>query len=306
MSALALVLVGAGPVGIAAAKAAVQLGGVVASHVVDPDEDRRREGAAELGATPYPSVNDLAAVDDGVAIAAFSSKAAVVSPMVEKLLSLGYAVVTTCEELADPDPETRQRLDLAAREDGQAVAATGANPGFVMDRLPLLLAGASIEVVGVKVKRHLDTRLRRGPLVAKTGKGLTPDAFADRAAEGSIGHVGLEASLRLVAAGLGWPTDPVEVSIEPVLDAEGLVAGQHQVARLVAPQGYLKYELIMASTVDESIDEVVIEGNPPIHAVLVGGYHGDAGTSARVARAVAAVPRMSPGFYAPTDLPLWA
>jgi 4-hydroxy-tetrahydrodipicolinate reductase len=306
MSEVALVLVGAGPVGVAAARAAMQIGAGVAGQVVDPDEGRRREVATELEATPYASVDELGAVEGGVAIAAFSSNAAVVAPVVEKLLSLGYSVVTTCEELADPHPETRQRLDLAARGARQAIVATGANPGFVMDRFPLLLASASTGVVGVKVLRRLDTRLRRGPLVAKTGKGLTPDSFADRAAEGSVGHVGLEASLRLLAAGMGWPTDPVEVSIEPVLDAAGLVAGQHQVARLVAPQGYLEYELIMASTVDESIDEVVIEGEPPIHAVLVGGYHGDTGTSARVARAVAAIPRLSPGFYGPTDLPLWA
>src|ERR687891_572953 len=44
---------------------------------------------------------------------------------------------------------------------------TGVNPGFVMDRLPLQLAGACISVSRVRVDRVVDAAKRRGPLRKK-------------------------------------------------------------------------------------------------------------------------------------------
>jgi len=62
-------------------------------------------------------------------------------------------VVSTCEEMAAPaiDPRTWARLDDHAKHADVTLLGTGVNPGFVMDRLPLQLAGACISVQSVQV-----------------------------------------------------------------------------------------------------------------------------------------------------------
>jgi len=300
------VLVGAGPVGLAAVRALVDDGTFASvAWVVDPDETRQRSAAAEFGAVGLGDVGALPPCEDhAVAIVAFSSRLDSVVPAVHRLLGAGYSVVTTCEELAHPPPAERAGLTLAAQSARRVVIATGANPGFIMDRLPLLLAGGCRQIKEIRVVRRVDTRQRRLPLVAKTGKGLSVEEFEANAARGAIGHVGLEASVLLIAEGLGWPAAHVATTIEPVIGDDGLVAGQHQVARLETPRGTVHYELTMSSDVDDAFDEVVIEGVPPVSVRIGGGYHGDLGTTARVASAVRCVPSLPAGFYRPIDLPV--
>jgi len=298
-------LVGAGPVGLAAVRALLEDGSVSAiDWIVDPDDARREGARSEFGAIGHANLSDVEAANAGMAILAFSSLIEAVVPVIHRLLSAGYSVVTTCEELAYPPPDVRNELRAAAESSRRVVIATGANPGFVMDRLPLLLAGGCREITEVRVVRRVDTRQRRLPLVAKAGTGLSIEGFAARAAQGEIGHIGLEASVLLMAEGLGWPAEDVEATIEPVVGDDGIVAGQHQVAHLETQRGTLHYELTMSSTVIEPMDEVVIEAVPPILVRFAGGYHGDLGTTARVAAAVRCAARLPAGFYRPTDLPV--
>ena len=56
----------------------------------------------------------------------------------------------------------------------------------------------------------MDAGRRREPLQRKVGAGLTADAFAEKKATGTFGHIGLRESLLLVADGLGWTFDRVE------------------------------------------------------------------------------------------------
>ncbi len=304
----ALVLVGAGPIGVASARAALD-DGVVATvaAVVDPDDGARRRAGETLGAAGVPHLEELKLVgDQAVAIVAFSSRAGVTALAVCHLLRSGFHVVTTCEELADPPENVREDLIATARRAGKVAIATGANPGFVMDRLPLLLAGGSRNVRRVAVVRRVDTSTRREPLVRKTGYGLSPEAFAAGVEAGGLGHVGLDVSAHLVADGMGWKLVDEREVVEPVLGEGGKVAGLHQTFDGATDDGRsLHYDLTMAWGLERPEDRVIIDGSPHLAVAVEDGYPGDEGTVARVVRGLAIAPKLAPGFYRPSDLPVW-
>jgi 4-hydroxy-tetrahydrodipicolinate reductase len=295
-------------VGLAAARAALDDGAADrAAGVVDPDRTARETAAESIGCTAFASISDLPApaVAGEVALVAFSSAALPSADAALALLRSGRHVVTTCEELAFPDPALRARLDSAARSASRALVVTGANPGFVMDRLPALLARSSRAVRAVRVQRRVDSSRRRGPLVRKTGRGLTAADFAARVAAGTMGHVGLSESTRLIARALGWDGELRDDGIEPVLDASGAVAGLHQWTRLVDEGGRsVELDLQMVWGIPDEGDRVEVDGDPPLRVQVEGGFHGDRGTASQVSAAVALAPRLAPGFWDPVDLPL--
>jgi hypothetical protein len=300
-----VVLVGAGPVAMAIAAAALEDGVATSvAAVVDP-ADQARTGAVErLGGRGYRTLDELPAGAGQLAVAAFSSRAELNAPVAARLLALGCHAVTTCEELADPPAGMRAELSRAAERSGRSLVVAGANPGFVMDRLPLALAAGCRGIRAVRVLRRLDTRTRRGPLVAKSGYGLTPEAFEAGVETGTVGHVGLEVSARLLAEGLGWAVEGTRASIAPVPGDDGLVAGQHQVLEVDCGQGRsITFDLTMAWGLAGPVDRVSFAGMLGLDAEIVGGYPGDEGTTARVVSALAHVGDLEPGFYRPTDLP---
>ncbi len=302
-----LVLVGAGPIGVAAADAAL-CDGVVAAvfAVVDPDEKARRAAMQQFGAEGYESAEALPRAGEGDwALAAFSSRADATAPVIVQLLTLGYHVVTTCEELSAPERREQAAVRAAAVSNGRRVIATGANPGFVMDRLVVAVASGARAVRRIDVRRRVDTSKRRGPLVAKTGHGLTLEEFASRVTAGRLGHVGLEASAQLVARALRWPTRDVDASIEPLIADDGKVSGLHQRAVLTTPEGgVLDFDLVMAWKVDEPGDAIHVHGSPDMRVEIRGGYHGDEGTTAEVVNAIGRYNQTPPGLYSSIDLPL--
>jgi hypothetical protein len=146
--------------------------------------------------------------------------------------------------------------------------------------------------------RRVDTSTRREQLVAKTGRGLTEEVFRTQVTAGKLGHVGLGASARLLAAGLGWELEGVEELIEPVLAGDESVAGLHQRATGRDGAGrVVSLDLIMAWGLGGAVDRVEVDGSPPLVAEIIGGYPGDEGTTARVVRAVAACHVLEPGFH---------
>jgi len=65
-------------------------------------------------------------------------------------------VVSSCEELSFPElqhPQLAQELDEAALQGGATLLGTGVNPGFVLDLLPVVVAGACAEVMRVRCLR---------------------------------------------------------------------------------------------------------------------------------------------------------
>jgi len=301
-----LVIVGAGPIGTWVAESAVGDGVVDAIvGVVDPDDSARRELVATTGAPGYATTVQLPRAAKGdVALVAFASAAEKVAPEIIRLVSAGYDVVTTCEGLAWAPRHLWDAMHTSARSDGRTIIVTGANPGFVMDRLPLMLAGASRDVTSIRVERSMDTSTCRPSLIAKSGRGLSKEEFSSQLFAGKVGHKGLDSSARLVARGLEWSHKDVVTTVKPIL-VDGIAIGAIHTATLTAGEGRtIELELTMAWKLEPPFDRVSIEGTPPINVEVSGGYPIDDGTAAHVVSAVRHAASLAPGFYRPSDLPL--
>jgi len=242
-----------------------------------------------------------------------------VAPQLLAAVDAGKNVLSTCEELSYPwdrHPALSRQIDARAREAGVTVVGTGVNPGFVMDTLALALSAVCQSLSRLEIRRVVDVSTRRIQLQRKVGVGITPEEFEKRRATGRFGHVGLMESARLVAHALVWPVDDWQEVLEPALCdsprqageirlVRGQVAGIHQVvsARRNGRE-VLRLELEMSAGAAQPRDEVLIEGQPPVHMVIEGGVQGDLATAAIVANAIPAVVAARPGLLTMADLPL--
>lgn len=298
-----LLLVGAGQLGSVAATAAVADGVVSSlSGVVDPDPVAR----AAFGQVPgYVSTLDVPAAREGDrALVVFTSRADETAQAIVRLVSAGYHVVTTAEEMAWPPRHIWEAMHTAARSHRRTIIMTGANPGFIMDRLPLLAASGSRGVKHITVRRRIDSATRRDTLVAKTGRGLTKSEFETAAVDGSVGHRGIVASAKLLAHTLGWPNHDVTHTLEPIIGDDDLVNGVHQHATVRAGERTIDLELVIGWRISDPSDTIIVDGDPPIHLEFPGGYHGDQGAVAQILAALRHCNELTPSFYRPTDLPL--
>lgn len=272
------------------------------------------------GGAAVPIVDRIAHApgQDGLVVThTTSSSLARCLPELLAAVEAGAYVVSSCEELSYPwvqAPETAARLDAAARGAGVAVVGTGVNPGFAMDYLPVVLSGAAKRVDSVRVHRVQDAGLRREPLQAKVGAGITAEEFWRRTAAGSMGHVGLTESAQAVAAALGWDATHTTETIEPVV-AEvatpsalgtiepGRIAGIDQLAR-VTVEGVerVRLHLRMAVGIGPSQDDVWLTGDPDLHLTVPGGLHGDLATAATLVNTIGSIRLAEPGLRVMSEL----
>lgn len=275
-------------------------------------------GEGRLGLPIEPTVKGmLARARPEVAVVCTDTDVESVGPILETCIAHGAHVLTTCENLADPDMGGAQLapdFDARARAAGLVVLATGVNPGFAMDRLPVMLAQATRNIRRIRVARFVDASSRRAQLQQKVGVGLTPHGFNEAIRNGDVGHIGLAASLRLVARGLGISLDKTAEVFTPVLAASpttsvlgavpsGRVLGVHQIAR-----GYRHHREVITLELTIAVDEpkprdtIDIVGEPPLH--FEGELPGDQCAVAAVLSAIAVVVTMAPGLRTVLELPL--
>lgn len=298
-----MILIGAGQIGLDAIASARDAGVGRPSVVVDPDPEARATAQETLGVPAVETLDEVNTPHE-IAFVTFSSKAALVVPLVVRLLGSGAHTITTCEELADPSVNGADDLRSACRDAGRSVIVTGANPGFVMDRVPMLLAGGCRDLRSVVVVRRVDTRTRRKSLVAKTGYGMTPAEFSRAAETGAVGHVGLEASGRALAEGLSWRVLEATLSLDPII-GDGTVLGQDQKLRLDCEgDRSIELELSMGWGLAEPGDWVSLQGATSLDVEIRGGFPGDEGTTARIVNAARRIAALEPGLYGPIDLPI--
>jgi 2,4-diaminopentanoate dehydrogenase len=288
MSELRVAVVGLGPIGIEIARALAARRDIriVAAADVAPSLAGRslRELVPEAPDLRIDAELEAALLRGAEAMAlCTSSRFNTIVPSLEIAIKRRVHVVSTCEELAAPviEPQTWARLDEQARHADVTLVGTGVNPGFVMDRLPLQLAGACVSVRGVKVERVVDAARRRGPLRKKVGEGLTPEQFAAGVRDKKLGHVGLGESALIIARGLGWHLEKYDETIEPALGPDGKCRGikQRGVGR-VAGEPRIELSLDMYVGAPEPHDRVVLDSDPPIDCTIAGGTHGDRAPSA--------------------------
>ena len=321
-------LVGLGPIGVEVGKALAAREDVTLLGAADPAPDKAGKPLVSLldGAFPGVTVSGSAAAlyaasassrgPGDVAVLCTGSRLHAMLPQIEEAIAAGLHIVSTCEELAYPElrhaPMARQ-IDRKAKEKGVAVLGTGVNPGLVMDRLVLAVAAACVRVDSVRVTRVVDAAKRRGPLRAKVGAGLTRQEFAVGVAAKKLGHVGLSESAALIALGLGLPIDEISETIKPVLAetetdgvAPGRVLGLHQVALVQAGDEIkVSLDLTMAVGAANPADRIDIEGDPSLHVVAEGGFHGDRATIGTVVNAAPFIVHAPPGLHNVVTLPLF-
>lgn len=316
-------ILGLGPIGVGIARALRQRSGVtiVAAIDLNPRLAGRALGDVIDGDDEGPTIATTAAgaLDGhsaGVIVHATASKLEEVAPQVAELVSSGWSILSTCEELSyayGVDRRLASWLDHTARDHGVSVVGAGVNPGFVMDLLPLILTGACLSVDQVSITRIVDTNTRRPQLQAKVGVTLTAEEFARQAAAGRLGHVGLKQSASLIAKRLGWQRLEYTERLVPVIAehefetpigkvAPGGVLGQRQLA--VLRQGdrdrvSLSLDMYAGAAAE---DRVEIHGEPSLTQVIVGGLNGDIATIALISNLVPVVAGAAPGLWTVADL----
>jgi 2,4-diaminopentanoate dehydrogenase len=321
-----VVLMGLGEIGQAIAKVALVRPELRVVAAVDPSPSCAGRRLEDLLGIPAPGLvvaKDLSGVlgsaRGGVVLLATQSRLEEILPALEEAVRAGLHVVSTCEELAWPwleHEDAAHALDRLCNEKNVAVLGTGVNPGFVLDRLPALLAQVTGPVRHVRAVRVVDAARRRASLLRKIGAGLGEEEFHAAADRGEIGHVGLAGSAAMLAEGcVGVEEYEVDEELVPLVAEEGAggavpvrpgqVAGVHQVARAFAEGGreIVRLELTLAIGVEDPRDEVVLDADPPVRIVVPGGISGDAATAHAVVNAVPAILELR-GLVSVLDLPV--
>lgn len=322
-SAIGIVHYGLGPIGLAVARLAVQRSNLRSVVAVDREPTLiGRNLASLIGASipDLPTVQPTFIPDkrSQVALHCTGSRLKAVAPQLLECVAAGLNVVSSCEELAYPwveDPITAEKIDAAAREQGVTVLGTGINPGYAMDYLPLVLTAVSARVDHIRVRRLQDAGSRRLPLQRKIGVGLTRDQFDERVATGTLGHVGLRQSAQSLAAAYGWTLGALDEVIKPVCADRlvhsalgdippGNVIGLSQHLRASADgHEVLDLDLCMAVELGGSVDEIEIDGEPPLYLSVPTGLHGDSATAAIMINVLPSVRKARPGLITMSELP---
>ena len=317
---------GLGPIGAAVARAVAARPGyqIVGAIDVDPAKVGRDAGQLmgldrEIGVVVSDDPAKVLKKPADVVMHCTSSSLVKVEPELTAIVRAKHNLVSTCEELSMPwsrpsGARAAKRIDALAKRAKVTVLGTGINPGYMMDTLPLALTGVCQDVESIRVERVVDASKRRQPLQKKIGTGLSVAEFRDKAGK-EIRHVGLTESIALIARTLGWKIDQVEETIEPVVAdrpvkteyydvAPGRVTGVEQYGYgIAAGKRVVELHLRMCVDAGESVDEVWIEGKPPIHSV-VRGVHGDISTAAVAANCIRRVVAAPPGLLTMADIPI--
>ena len=317
---------GLGPIGSAIARHVVERAGLELIGGVDIDPAKVGQDVGEaiglghsLGFAVAGKLDQvLAQTEADLVLHATSSHFDLFKPQIIEILESGLDVVSTAEELSFPwltYPEEAAEIDGVAKRVGKTVLATGVNPGFVMDSLPLNLTAICQRVDRIVVRRVINASTRRGPFQAKIGSGTSVEDFQAKMDTGRIGHVGLPESMGMVFDTLGKNLARYTSSVEPVV-ADRLVKTEHfevqpgqvrglkQVAHGYTDEGeFLTLIFIAALDAKDEGDTITITGKPNLEITLK-GTNGDLATVAIAVNATRRVKEAGPGLVTMRDLPI--
>lgn len=230
-----IVMVGLGATGLAMVESLLRRADVV---IVGAADRNQANIGVDLGLLAGQGEAGVVVVDDpaalppaDLAIVATTSDLNQVADTLLPLIERSYNVLSLCEELAYPwssHPAVARNLDDRAKAHGVTVLGSGANPGVLMDTLPLLLTVLTQRVDRVVIRRRTNMS-RYGAILSKFGIGLAAGQFADAQASGSVvGHYGFEQAISALASGLGWSLDSIEVGqVTPAVVSETVRIGEH-------------------------------------------------------------------------------
>lgn len=330
MSPIPVILIGLGPIGQAIGKALAAESRLQAVGAVDIDPGvagKHLDQVCDANLPALTIVETLAAIHapaGAVVLLATGSRLEGVRDLLLAAIAHGYHVVSTCEELCwpwDDQPGLAGEINRAARAGEVTVLGAGVNPGFVMDTLPVLLSRATGEVEAIHVSRVVNVSQRRLPLQRKMGVGQQPEMVQEMLNHDHIGHVGLSNSLQMLAAGLGWRVDVIDIDSRPIIAKEPTETGlgliqpgdcigiRQQATGMVDGVPRLFLNLVMAANLADAQvkggahDEILIDGDQTLRLRL-DGLQGDLATAALVINQALHVRNMAPGLQTMLSAPL--
>jgi 4-hydroxy-tetrahydrodipicolinate reductase len=318
---------GLGPIGAAVVKQVAERRGfrIVGAVDIDPMKAGRDLGeVAGLGRSLKVKVSTEAkktikATKPDVVVLCTLSSLKKVTPQIEGILKLKVPIVSTTEELAYPtgaNLKYARAIHAAAKKAKVAVLATGVNPGFTMDALPITLTAVCERVDSIKVDRIQDARVRRLPFQQKIGAGLTREQFQKKVDDESVRHVGLAESVSMIAGAMGWKIDRITDEIQPkiatsTVSSEFLAVDPGYVCGIVQDGiGYRDGQAVITLHMEaylgapESYDAVEIAGSPSIQSKITGGVHGDVATASITVNSIPRILEVAPGLHTMRDMPL--
>jgi len=257
-----------------------------------------------------------------VVIIATSSSLEKVAPLIRHAANSGSNIISICEELSYPFrkyPKLSDELDALAKSNNVTIVGTGINPGYLMDLLPIVVTAPCQSVESIKVTRMMNSAKRRVPFQKKIGTGLAPEEFRRKIDDKIItGHVGLTESIQMICDALGFEYDELTEDPPEAVIAETEITTSYGE---VVPKGYvcglkskarakrngkvivlLDFEAYAGD--QDEYDSIEIEGTPNIHQKIIGGVHGDLGTSAMAVNLIPIVKKANAGLLTMKDLPV--
>lgn len=325
MTPLRIVSVGLGPIGLAAARLALEKSSLSLVGAVDPDPAKIGQDLGVLmGLSPVGVVVSAEAesvyreLRPDAILHCTSSFVPSVAQQLKLAAGYGVNVVSSTEELLAPDyrwPEIAAELEEAAKRGGATIVGTGVNPGFAMDYAAVVASAVCWRVRGVKCRRVVDAGTRRLPLQRKVGAGLTVEQFRAKEAAGGFGHIGMEESVVLLARALGLQLTAVEQTLEPVIAEKehrteyltvqaGQVTGIRNLGYgLQGERRLVELDLTMAVGAENPRDEIGLDSDPPIRLTFEGGIAGDQATAAILVNSLPQVVAAPPGLLTILDIP---
>lgn len=316
--------IGLGPIGLKTTAILAERSNLKIKSAVDIDKSKRGKdlgtlaGLGELGVKITDSLEEALGRDKvDIVVLTTCSKVEQIYPQLQKIVPYGVNVVTTCEELSYSwvtKPDISSKVNELAKAHGVSILATGVNPGFLMDYLPLALSGVCKGVESVTVERIQDATPRRIPFQKKIGAGLTAAEFDEKVKAGIIKHVGLTESMHMIASKMGWVLDRTEEDISPIMAdsdrttpgvsvTKGNVAGVQQIGKGIVG-GVERISMIFRASIGEKDprDSVDIKGTPNVHSVIPGGINGDIATCAIIVNAIPVVVEARAGLRTMSDI----
>lgn len=324
MKRIKVIQFGLGPIGNIITKYLVErnLFEITAAVDIDPLKSGKDIGTlAGLDPLGVTICGDAAGVLDSVkcdiAIVATQSRLQDVKPLLLDILSEGRNVITTCEELVYPwftNHDAAEEIDRVAKLNQVSVLSTGANPGFMMDYLPVTLTSVCQRVDKITIERYQNALFRRESFQQKIGAGLDHQTFRDHVKQGRIRHIGLTESVHYISSILDWKLTHTDETIEPVPAREPINVDKYNISKgmpvgmLQTVSGYINeievIKLIFKACICErhSHDKVIIKGQPSFELKIDGGVNGDIATCGIIVNLIPAVLKSSPGLKTMADM----
>ncbi len=323
MTAIHVVQMGLGPIGLAITPLLMQREGIDIVAAIDIDPDKQQQdlgtlaGMDAIGVKVTDDVSTIAAQNADVAIVTTTSSIETFFQQIKPILAAGISVLSTCEELSYPWKRhalIAKEIDDFAKVHQVAVLGTGINPGFLMDFLPVMTTAISERVDCVTVRRVQDASQRRLAFQQKVGVGFSQAEFKEALTKGVLGHVGLTESLHYIAAYLGIALDKISDDLAPVIAERDYAEDDLQIAAgdclgvLQVMCGFsegkkvIELEFKASAFEPQAVDEIIISGEPCLHLMFPQAVNGDRATAAIVCNAVRALVAADDGLRVMGDV----